>query len=204
MKYIRIITVCVLFFLLVKDNPVEIVPMSQDAPRRSEVQNIVCGGQTGSAFYIDETTLVTANHVAESDTCVNRGPTNNRSREIEVIDRDSTGDVAVLRGPRVSRERTYTVNCDGFVPGEHYYGGGYVQDGSEYRSVPMTARNEAYRVDLDGQTTLGSLDGSVQQGMSGGPIVNDRGEVVGIITAQPRDNTNITLSQEMRDTHFCD
>lgn len=203
MKYIRILAVCGLFFLLVQDREVEIELMSQDAPRRSEVQNIVCGGQTGSAFYIDETTIVTANHVAENNTCVDRGSTNNRSREIEVIARDSTGDVAVLRGPRVSRDRAYTINCDGFIPGERYYGAGYVQDGSQYRSVPMTARNEAYRVDLDGQTTLGSLDGSVQQGMSGGPIVNDRGEVVGIITAQPRDNTNITLSQEMRDTRFC-
>ena len=199
MKYIRIIAVCGLFFLLVQDRQVVIEPMSQEAPRRSEVQNIVCGGQTGSAFYIDETTLVTANHVAESDTCLNQ----TRRGGIEVVERDSNGDVAVLRGPRVPREQTYPVNCDGFVPGEHYYGGGYAY-GSEYRAIPMTARNEAYRVTDDkGETTLGSLDGSVQQGMSGGPIINDRGEVVGVITAMPRDNSNITLSQEMRDTRFC-
>jgi S1-C subfamily serine protease len=70
--------------------------------------------------------------------------------------------------------------------------------------VAMTARNEAYRVvDDHGETTLGSLDGSVRQGMSGGPIINDRGEVVGVITAMPRENSDITLSQEMRDTQFC-
>jgi S1-C subfamily serine protease len=197
-KFIWAVVMCVIIlFGATGDHspPVEKMSVAPVLIDDDAIPKLICGRMTGTGVYISSTTVITASHVVASDVC-----TTPNGREFTIRSIESENDFAVLR-TSPANVQPYRLNCDGFIAGETYEAGGYA-NGRSFRSVALVARNEMYEIGGE-DGTFYALNGRVEQGMSGGPIVNSSGEIVGIISAVRRDNRSITLAKEIRDTVFC-
>ena len=92
----------------------------------------------------------------------------------------------------------YRINCGGFVLGENYWAVGYANSVPVQRVVHLIGTGVLNRRKM--AVLLG--DPSVIPGMSGGPIINAQGEVVGTVNAY-LPGKPISYSQEMKGTALC-
>ncbi len=138
---------------------------------------------TGTAFYVNATDLVTAAHVVEGCTSVRH---ENGSR-LTVLQVDKALDLAVL----VSRETS-----DAYLPltGDTETGLGekIMALGFPYRSLlgqglTVTGGNVSALPRHDDAAAHLLFSAPVQPGNSGGPVLNRRGEVVGVVVSRLSD-----------------
>ncbi len=159
-------------------------PQSPRAPQRPRTGS-------GSGFIISEDGYVlTNNHVVENATRVTVRLTDKREFEAEVVGRDPNTDVAVLK---VDGEGLPTVRLgrsDELQIGDWVLALGYPMSLGETvtagivsakgRSIGIMQRNEDAAAPLE---HFIQTDAAINPGNSGGPLVNLRGEVIGINTA---------------------
>lgn len=158
---------------------------------------VSCQGGSGSAFVVDTDTLVTANHVIESGSCTVWGS------PVEVLFQDRELDYAVIR-VTVAFPGRFVIDCAGYQSGNRYYAAGWAGgadlvmqklDGTDGR-MSLTRS----KVPWQGQALL---RGSSFAGMSGGPIVDERGFVVGIVNGIMGGGRPLSISRELKDTYLC-
>lgn len=78
-----------------------------------------------------------------------------------------------------SKERGFRIDCGGFKPGTYVFPVGYAKGWPWQTMLMLLATYQ--KDDESRQVLLG--DPTVIPGMSGGPILNERGEVVGVVNA---------------------
>lgn len=141
-----------------------------------------CGFSAGTAVKIGVDRYITAAHVVDSPLCSVGGvPLTNVSVEDH--------DFATFTS-KSSADFT-KVSCKGYKTGEYYLAKGYALGGFESVSIPWLATEfiqAGYRVFM----------GEGVPGMSGGPLVNRRGEVVGVVNMRWP-----SRSVALRDTSVC-
>lgn len=154
----------------------------------------------GTAFQITPTVLVTAGHVTGSrpNTCLQL----DQDKKLVVYDTNSDRDVSLLATYKTSDSPTLKYSCQGFHPGETYYSLGYAH-GKELLLVKLTALKGRYNL-YEEPTPHGFqlLTGLIYSGMSGGPILNSSGIVIGINNASNYNNGR-SLSRPLQDTSLC-
>ncbi len=155
----------------------------------------VSGAVTGSGFLISEDGYILTNfHVVEE---ANKG-----KLDITVILHDGTrytakivafeadNDVAVLKIDAEGLNAAVIGNSDSMRVGDTVYAVGNPLGELEFSMTTghVSAKDRSITTDTKGESiSMFQIDAPVNSGTSGGPVYNDRGEVVGIVTAKYAD-----------------
>jgi hypothetical protein len=161
------------------------------------IRPVECGDEHGTAFATNDNRFTTAAHVAREGNC-QLSP----AQPLRVMDYDDRRDYA--RGRTATFGGNLRVSCEPIVGGQQYILVGYPAGTNEERRVFARATGEVHNIRqgnlrLDG---LVSLRGVAVRGMSGGPVLNQSGDVVGIISSVST-SARLTLVQPIINTDYC-
>lgn len=155
------------------------------------VHKVSCDEGSGSAFRVGGNHWLTVAHVATLSHCAIDGD------PVSATELDGKNDFARLDTGSGFRSGI-KVNCHGFVPGQWYFAIGHAL-GKPFQT--LLAVYATYAKTPDGKRVfIGDHD--FIPGMSGGPVLNEAGEVVGTVNAFIP-GTPISLSRELKDTSIC-
>jgi len=137
---------------------------------------------SGSGFYINNKGYaLTNNHVI--DICAQSvAIIDGKETLFRVIATDKTNDVAVLKTSYKSRNYI-KINEDGAKLGENVIAVGYPLAGRLSDSVKITRGIVSSLSGLDNNIGQIQIDAALQPGNSGGPVLNESGDLVGIASA---------------------
>jgi len=152
------------------------------------VKQVICDRSKGTAFRLGST-FVTAAHVSSKPGCLIEG------QPFLAIPEPGL-DFATLDG--LPAKEGMKINCDGFVPGRWYHAVGFA--GGNPWQMTVTVLATWKKTDAGIRILMGYP--TFIPGMSGGPVMNEAGEVVGIVNSywpgQP-----FSGSRELKDTTLC-
>jgi S1-C subfamily serine protease len=185
------------------------VPASDYSIPLDSIVRIRCGNSRGTAEVINGNVLLTASHVVKGRDCVIDDGSEEPARL--VYDRPDM-DYAILYANTGDRRRI-PINCGGFITGDIYFMVGFAGGIDFVVQIAEATGEFANRRDYkSGQPFhhVRTLRGVVTHrasaigGMSGGPVFNRFGEMVGIIVASPTDKTKPeAYVRELRHTFIC-
>ena len=155
------------------------------------IHKVSCDEGSGTAFRVGVNHWMSVAHVTAMHNCAVDGA------KVSVTEQDGARDFsrfdtmnAVPNGFRVS--------CVGFLPGRWYWAIGHAKGLAIQTAIPVYA---TYAKAPDGKRVLiGPYD--FIPGMSGGPVLDELGQVVGTVNAY-LPGTPISLSRELKDTSVC-
>lgn len=147
---------------------------------------------TGTGIVIDSDRVITAKHVVERGLCSVDG------NEIESIHPlIGTQDFVEIKLKRPAFQIRALLSCDGFKEGEEYLATGYALSG--HKAVTQLVLGS--KTKDNGSRTY--LRGSFTPGMSGGPVSDLRGRIVGIVNAYSLHGVTLAYSIALKETHIC-
>ena len=154
----------------------------KQVPRATNVDSSLITIGSGSGFYINNKGYaLTNNHVI--DICAQSvAVIDGKETLFRVIATDKTNDVAVLKTDYKSRNYI-KINEDGAKLGENVIAVGYPLAGRLSDSVKITRGIVSSLSGLDNNIGQIQIDAALQPGNSGGPVLNENGELVGIASA---------------------
>lgn len=161
------------------------------------VKKVVCpkGDETylGTAFFVGPNKLMTASHVIHDLECTIDG------KPITVLEDNVALDYAVVTYEAGNVEYM-NIACEQFTKGRVYLGVGWAlgADFAVQRFVASDSRED--QKEFVGQIRL---VGKSFPGMSGGPIIDDKGFVVGLTSGGDGDGRAIMVTRPMLDTSAC-
>jgi S1-C subfamily serine protease len=182
----------------------------------SSVLRLRCDDGMGTGAIIGPRDAVTAAHVVgDSEYCLVLSEAGEPLVRANIVERDAKLDYARLSldlEDEVPEDYIIPFRCEPMRNSSLYMAIGYAH-GNVFVLQMGRASNTYYRVSTtDGNSfhhlrkLVGTVPGraAVQKGMSGGPVVNQYGELVGTVIARPRpsDNPNF-FSREIADTPLC-
>jgi hypothetical protein len=155
------------------------------------VHQVLCLEGKGTAFRVGRTRFLSVAHVTTMHGCAIDG--------VPIIDNieDRKNDFSAVDVP-TPKLGGFKVNCDGFIPGQWYHAIGYAW------GLPVQTSIAVYATYLKAPGGKRVLIGpyTVIPGMSGGPVLNSKGEVVGLVNAY-LPGTALSFSRELKDTEAC-
>ena len=157
-------------------------PKKKQTTSSSEVDGSLLTIGSGSGFYINNKGYaLTNNHVI--DICKQSvAIIDGKETLFRVIATDKTNDVAVLKTNYKSRNYI-KINEDGAKLGENVIAVGYPLAGRLSDSVKITRGIVSSLSGLDNNIGQIQIDAALQPGNSGGPVLNENGDLVGIASA---------------------
>jgi serine protease Do len=146
---------------------------------------------SGSGFFIsDDGYILTNNHVVEGTSSVTIILSDGTSREAEIVGTDIYSDIAVLKSEGAVPAVAVLGNSDLLDPGETVIAiGSPLGDFTNTVTVGVVSATDRSLDTGAGYQIEGLIqtDAAINQGNSGGPLVNLAGEVIGINTMIVRD-----------------
>lgn len=134
---------------------------------------------TGTGFYIGPRTLVTAAHVVTG--C--HGVTLSDGTALRVVASDSDRDVAVLTAPRPAPTWLSLADRNARL-GQRVHAVGFPYYAIAGTSLNLTSGNVSALAGVDDDPRFFSFSAPVQPGNSGGPLIDARGRVLGLVVAR--------------------
>ena len=144
---------------------------------------------TGSGFIISEDGVIaTAHHVIEKAYAIRVTMPSGETLEVKnVIGFDKARDIALLRVETDTPLSYLTLETDGIIPGEETYSFGIplgFLDGSFSSGVVSShLRDQKIGEDSDETYKIVQFTAPISSGNSGGPLLNSKGHVIGIVTS---------------------
>ncbi|MFT3975111.1 MAG: serine protease [Amaricoccus sp.] len=136
-------------------------------------------GGTGTAFYVGPQLLLTAAHVVAGCTT----PSLADGTPLETVAADEGLDVAVLRAPRQAPH--WLAFAEGRMRlGQRVYAIGFPYYSIAGTSLTLTGGNVSALAGIDDDARYFSFSAPVQPGNSGGPLLDARGRVLGLVVAR--------------------
>ena len=149
--------------------------------RRGSDKNIKVGSGTG--FFINNAGhIVSNNHVIDQCNAVNAYYKGD-ARPLKILAIDRKNDLAILKA-EVRPDDTFPVAKDDAILLEEIYVAGYPFGKSVSGSVKVTKGVVSSLSGLGNNYSNIQIDASLQPGNSGGPIINKKGNVVGVAVAK--------------------
>ncbi|WP_063053340.1 MarP family serine protease [Nocardia arthritidis] len=160
-----------------------------------------CGvRQSGSGFVIAPERVLTNAHVVAGSSKVSvDAPTG--SLTADVVQFDPAMDIAVLAVPGLAAP-ALTVAPEPAGPGAdaialgYPRGGSYTASATRVRSRAARQVRDIYRTGL-GEREIYTVDGTIQHGNSGGPLVDRAGRVLGIVFGVDENNSNVGFATSL-------
>ena len=147
---------------------------------QSGVVQVTTGVGSGSGFILSSDGLVITNeHVVSGETSVSVWLTNGRRHDADVLDRDPTSDLALLRIDGWSFEAIAVGNSDTIRMGDEVLALGFPIADTIGTNLTVT-RGIISSTKTENGVRLLQTDASLNPGNSGGPLVNLDGEVIGV------------------------
>jgi S1-C subfamily serine protease len=153
------------------------------------VERISCDEGTGSGSWIAGDRVLTAAHVVAAGNCLVQG------KPTRPIYLDEDRDIAILQ-TQAQTETVMEMSCDAPVHGGHYIAIGYAFGVEK----PVEQRLRGTTFSMDGFSVL---KGNIFGGMSGGPVVNDDGEIVAIVNMYRTNGTSLSFMRSLSSTSLC-
>lgn len=163
------------------------------------------GSYLGTAFYIGDGKWVTARHVVRNEE-ENGKPLFDGCKmgglPIKVLDIGKGHvDYALIQSDLVPPTRLVT-SCDGFKQGRDYFATGFANGNPWQVTVRLTGTgSKSYWPGAGNNEEI--LRGNSVQGQSGGPVSDDRGVVLGIVSAGDSDGVPESIVLSLADTPLC-
>lgn len=162
-----------------------------DAERSFEsVFVVVSGNALGSGFAIGETCVVTNAHVIKDDNSVKITTYGGKEYTAEVYRKSTDLDIAVLVVPGGSFKALKIGNKTDVTIGEDVYAIG-APNGMSYTLTKGTLSSNK-RI-INGEEYL-QIDAAINEGNSGGPLLNKNGSVIGMNTMKVKNSEGLGLS----------
>lgn len=158
------------------------------------VERIQCDAGSGSGSWIDNDAILTAAHVESAGHCMVRG------QPTETVYVNGALDLAVLR-PAMQSPVRIPLACDVPVTGRPYFATGFAH-GTDFVVQRLEGTGEHWSPTND-PSAMDIYRGRIIPGMSGGPIFDDRGYIVGIVNAAPADGRDLSISRSLVGTYLC-
>jgi hypothetical protein len=155
------------------------------------VHRVDCAEGRGTAFRAGANHWISVAHVTAMHDCrIDGAP-------VTVTEQDGVNDFSRL-DTATGAPNGFRINCHGFVPGQWYWSVGFAGGAPWQTALAVYA---TYAKAPDGKRVLIGPNDFIP-GMSGGPVLNEAGEVVGTVNAYVP-GTPISLSRELKDTSAC-
>ena len=165
-------------------DPVPSQPAALEAPKAAPSTPVIV---TGSAFYVTtDGDLVTNNHVVKG--C--DGAIVVRHGAAKIVARDNKNDLALLHlvaRPEAGTVRPVSFRSAPIQLGEAVYVLGYPYAGALDNGVNFTNGMVSSVAGMDNDSTRFQLTAPVQPGNSGGPVLDQSGNLIGIVVARMSD-----------------
>lgn len=160
-----------------------------------------CGqSQSGTGFVVSEDRIITNAHVVAGVTSPVIESPSGESLQGEIVYFDSVDDLAIIAVDGFSAaplELTENLAPGSLAVADGYpFGGPFVSDPAEVLSVGSLSVADIYGQDPTPRQVY-TLASDVQQGESGGPLLNDAGQVAGVIFAKSTDTANVGYALAM-------
>ena len=137
---------------------------------------------SGSAFYINGQGYALSNNHVVNICKQSVAQVDGREILFRVVATDKTNDVAILKTDQ--RSRNYIkINEDGAKLGENIVAVGYPLAGRLSDSVKITRGIVSSLSGINNNIGQIQIDAALQPGNSGGPVLNEKGEMIGIASA---------------------
>lgn len=151
---------------------------------------VYSGNSIGSGFAIGENCLITNAHVLDGDHSVIVESYGGDRYEAKAVIEDETLDIAVLQVPDVSFPVLSVADSAGVKVGDDIYAIGAPS------RMPYTLTKGAVsaRERIIAGNTYIQIDAAINAGNSGGPLLNDRGEALGVNTLKMSGSEGIGLA----------
>lgn len=150
---------------------------SPDSPPRQEANSSGTGFLVSSSGYV-----LTNSHVVENCSRIEATPDGAPSKRAEIVARDRANDLALLKLSHVPKK--FAVLRRGARLGESVAAFGFPLTGLLSPSGNFTLGNVTALTGLANDSRYVQISAPVQPGNSGGPLLDENGNVVGIITGK--------------------
>ena len=156
----------------------------QNAPDSTKPDKLV--GRNGTGFVVSQSGhIVTNNHVV--DGCVGdiQGNLSGEAQvPLRVVSTDKTNDLALLQGPAGSFKGVASIRDKSIRPGDSVVAIGYPYHGLLTSDFTVTTGIVSSLSGLLNDTRFLQISAAVQPGNSGGPLLDSKGQIVGIVAAK--------------------
>jgi hypothetical protein len=156
------------------------------------VEQVICDNSFGTAFRIGPNRLLSVDHVTGHEGCT----VDNEPITVEFADEGLDFSIALSARPGSNIAR---YSCDGIKAGAWVYAIGHAKGWPRQQMIALVSRG--WRLPENGWAILHG-SGTVVPGMSGGPVINARGEVVATVNAY-NPWINLSFVRELKDTPIC-
>jgi 2-alkenal reductase len=174
-----------------RDGPAVVTIINQQKPQQDIFGNLVPGSKDeGSGFAIDtKGDIVTNNHVVENEQSLTVVFADGHKTPATLVRADPLSDLAVVRVHTAVPAIVHFGNSNQLLPGEPVMAIGSAL--GQFRNSVTTGVVSALgrTINEPNGVTLQNMlqtDAPINQGNSGGPLLDDRGEVIGVNTAITR------------------
>ena len=137
-------------------------------------------GSSGTGFYLGPRTLVTAAHVVAS--CARVALADGTGLDLRSADAEL--DVAVLEAPRPAPAWLTLADGRGARLGQRVHAAGFPYYAIAGTSLNLTSGNVSALAGVDDDPRFLSFSAPVQPGNSGGPLIDAKGAVLGLVVAR--------------------
>jgi S1-C subfamily serine protease len=155
---------------------------------------------SGTGEVIGKDRVLTAAHVVRGSSACYAGRAKAR-----VIYQDDVADIAVLETDTADKP-PLAISCDGYEPNNLYLGVGFAE-GQDYVIQKFISTGKVISVPVRNSpkpiVKMALMIGYSFEGMSGGPVVDAHGRIVGLVNAGAGGGDPLMISRALADTALC-